>query len=85
MRDETQLHPTHPGEVLAEEFLAPKGLSVAANRVSEIVVERRSITGDTALRLAAAFGTTPEFWMGFQMRWELAVAVRRGVGEVTPL
>lgn len=94
MRDETQLHPTHPGEVLAEEFLAPKGLSVAAlarhvgvaaNRVSEIVAERRSITGDTALRLAAAFGTTPEFWMGLQMRWELAVAVRRGVGEVTPL
>jgi addiction module HigA family antidote len=46
--------------------------------VSEIVAGRRAITGDTALRLAAAFGTTLEFWMGFQMRWELVVAGRRG-------
>lgn len=85
------LDPVHPGEVLAEEFLAPKGLSAAAlarhigvpaNRVSEIVAGRRAITGDTALRFAAAFGTSPEFWMGLQMRWDLAVAARRGVGEI---
>ena len=91
MLDDTSLTPVHPGGVLAEEFLAPKGLSAAAlarhtgvpaNRVSEIVVGRRNITGDTALRLAAAFGTSPEFWMGLQMRWELAMAARRGVGEI---
>lgn len=88
------LEPVHPGEVLAEEFLVPKGLSAAAlarhigvpaNRVSEIVAGRRNITGDTALRLAAAFGTSAEFWMGLQMRWELAVAARRGVGDLRPL
>lgn len=80
MLDQSKLDPVHPGEVLAEEFLAPKGLSAAAlarhigvpaNRVSEIVAGRQTITGDTALRLAAAFETTPEFWMGLQMRWEL--------------
>lgn len=93
MLDDTSLDPVHPGEILAEEFLAPKGLSAAAlarhiglpaNRVSEIVAGRRNITGDTALRLAAAFGASAEFWMGLQMRWELAVAARREVGDVTP-
>jgi antitoxin HigA-1 len=88
------LDPVHPGEVLAEEFLVPKGLSAAAlarhigvpaNRVSEIIAGRRAITGDTALRLAAAFGTTPEFWMGLQMRWELVLAARRGVGQIGTL
>jgi len=95
MLDDISLAPVHPpGEVLAEEFLAPKGLSAAAlarhigvpaNRVSEIVAGRRNIKGDTALRLAAAFGTSAEFWMGLQMRWELAAAARRGVGDVQPL
>ena len=94
MLDDRSLTPVHPGEVLAEEFLAPKGLSAAAlarhigvpaNRVSEIVAGRRNITGDTALRLAATFGTSAEFWMGLQMRWDLAVAARRGVGELGPL
>ena len=85
-RGGTDLDPIHPGEVLGEEFLVPMSLSAAAfarqigvpaNRVSEIVAGRRSITGDTALRLAAAFGTTAEFWMNLQKAWELAVA-RRG-------
>ena len=62
-----RLAPVHPGEVLAEEFLRPFGLSASAlarrigvpgNRVSEIAAGRRAVTGDTALRLAAAFGTT---------------------------
>ena len=88
------LDPVHPGEILSEEFLDPKGLSAAAlarqigvpaNRVSEIVAGRRAITGDTALRLAAAFGTTAEFWMVLQMRWDLAVAMRQGVGEINPV
>ena len=77
------LAPVHPGEVLSEEFLKPLELSanalaarigVPGNRVSMIVAGRRGITGDTALRLAAAFGTTPEFWMNLQKNWELAVA-----------
>ncbi len=88
------LDPVHPGEILAEEFLAPKGLSAAAlarqigvpaNRVSEIVAGRRAITGDTALRLSAAFGTTAEFWMVLQMRWDLTVAAQRGIDPITPI
>jgi len=91
MLDQPKLDPVHPGEVLAEEFLAPKGLSAAAlarhieapaNWGAQIVDGRRAITGDTALRLAAAFRTTPEFWMGLQMRWELVVAGRRGVKRI---
>jgi addiction module HigA family antidote len=75
-----RLAPVHPGEVLAEDFLEPLGLSanalarrigVPGNRVSMIVAGKRGVTGDTALRLAAAFGTTPEFWMNLQkgMSW----------------
>lgn len=80
---EARLAPIHPGEVLFEEFLRPMGLSaralatridVPANRVSTIVAGKRGITGDTALRLASALGTTPEFWMNLQKSWELAVA-----------
>ena len=75
-----RLAPVHPGEVLGEEFLVPLNLSagaladrigVPANRISEIVAGRRGVTGDTALRLAAAFGTTAEFWMTLQANWEL--------------
>ncbi|MBC2833983.1 HigA family addiction module antidote protein [Gemmobacter straminiformis] len=89
-----RLAPVHPGEVLAEEFLAPKRLSAAAlarhigvpaNRISEIVAGRRAITGDTALRLATAFGTTAEFWMGLQMRWELEVARDAPALPILPL
>ena len=79
----TTLSPIHPGEVLSEDFLKPMGLSsnalaaridVPGNRISMIVAGKRSITGDTALRLAAAFATTPDFWMNLQKDWELAVA-----------
>ncbi|TFL19862.1 HigA family addiction module antitoxin [Jannaschia formosa] len=85
------LAPVHPGEVLSEEFLTPLGLSasalarrigVPANRVSSIVAGKRAVTGDTALRLALAFGTTPEFWMRLQMGWDLAVARDGFEGEV---
>ncbi|WP_309665569.1 HigA family addiction module antitoxin [Tabrizicola sp.] len=86
-----KIDPVHPGEILGEEFLVPLGMSAAAlargigvpaNRVSEIVAGRRSVTGDTALRLAAAFGTTAEFWMNLQKGWELAVARREWTGGV---
>jgi addiction module HigA family antidote len=75
--------PLHPGEMLREEFLTPMGLSanalalalsVPATRISEIVNERRGITGDTALRLGRFFGMTPEFWMNLQSTYELETA-----------
>ena len=72
--------PLHPGEMLREEFMKPLGLSanalamelhVPVSRISEILRERRGITGDTALRLARYFNMSPEFWMGIQTRFEL--------------
>jgi len=69
-----KLHPVHPGEVLLEEFLKPMGLSqnrvaldigVPARRINEIVLGRRGITADTALRLARYFGVSAQFWMGY--------------------
>jgi len=75
--------PTHPGEVLREDFLKPLGLSqyalakaldVPQVRVSEIVNGKRAITPDTALRLARYFGTSPEFWVGMQATYDLEMA-----------
>ena len=75
--------PARPGEILREEFLEPMGLSVYAlakaikvprSRVNDIVLGRRTITADTALRLARYFGTTPEFWINLQARYNLEVA-----------
>lgn len=80
MRD---LPPIHPGEILREEFLVPLGLSayrlakdisVPVTRIQDILAERRGITGDTALRLARYFGTTPEFWLNMQRDYELESA-----------
>ncbi|PPQ28015.1 HigA family addiction module antitoxin [Rhodopila globiformis] len=76
----------HPGEVLAEEFMKPYGLSanrlanaldVPANRITAIINGTRGITGETALLLAHAFGTTPAFWLNLQSRYELDVAKSR--------
>ena len=78
-----KLHPVHPGEVLLEEFLKPMGLSqnrlalnigVPPRRINEIVLEKRRITADTALRLARFFGTSPEFWLGLQAQHDLDLA-----------
>ena len=72
--------PTHPGEMLLEEFLKPLGLSQAeasvrmqmtTNRLNEIVKGRRGVTADTAWRLSALLGTSPELWMNLQMNWDL--------------
>ena len=77
------LAPTHPGEVLAEEFMKPLGKSSHAlaarigepgDRVARFVAGIPAVSVDTALRLAAAFGTTAEFWMNLQKGYELAVA-----------
>lgn len=73
----------HPGEILREEFIKPHGLSsrklaqelgVPAPRINDIVLERRGITADTALRLAKFFDTTPKFWMNLQVSYELRAA-----------
>jgi antitoxin HigA-1 len=70
----------HPGEILREEFLKPMGISVyqlarqiylTRSRINDIVLERRAITADTALRLARFFGTTPLFWMNMQASYDL--------------
>ena len=75
--------PTHPGEVLREDFLKPMGLSqyalakaigVPQIRVSEIVNAKRAVTPDTALRLARYFKTTAEFWIGMQSTYDLETA-----------
>ncbi len=81
-----KLKPVHPGEVLREEFLVPSGLSqnrlaneigVPPRRINEIVLEKRRITADTALRLARYFRMTPDFWMGLQVDYDLAVETDR--------
>lgn len=80
---EGKLKPIHPGEVLYEEFLKPMKLSqnqvalsirVPARRINEIVLGKRGITADTALRLGRYFNMSPQFWMGLQMDYELDVA-----------
>jgi addiction module HigA family antidote len=83
------MRPIHPGEILREEFLVPLGLSanalskllyVPVTRINDIVRERRGITGDTALRLARYFGTTPQFWINLQAAYDLRNA-EQAVGK----
>jgi len=76
--------PLHPGKVLADELkdvgVSPTELArqiqVPPNRLSEIIRARRSITGDTALRLSHWFGTTPQFWMNLQSAYDLRLAAQ---------
>jgi len=81
----THRPPTHPGEMLREEFLKPLGMTqsdlaerigVSYVRVNELVNEKRGVTPDTALRLSRLFGTTPEFWLNGQRNWDLWHAMR---------
>lgn len=76
----TELANIHPGEVLLEEFLKPMGLSqnrlareigVPPRRINEIVLRKRAISADTAVRLARYFGTSEKFWMGLQTDYDL--------------
>ena len=78
-----KMPPLHPGEILLEEFLKPMGLSqnrlaldirLPARRINEIVHGKRSITADTALRLAKYFDMSAKFWMGLQTDYDLDVA-----------
>ena len=77
------LAPVHPGEILAEDFMAPRNLTanalalalrVAPNRISDIVRGKRSITAETALRLGRYFGTSPDFWANLQAHYDLELA-----------
>jgi len=80
VRVPTHREPTHPGEILLEEFLKPMGLSqrdlargirVPYQRINELINRRRGITPGTSLRLAKFFGTSAGFWMNFQLRLDL--------------
>ena len=84
-----KLVPVHPGEILSEEFLKPMGVSqnrlalalgVPARRINEIVLRKRGISADTALRLSAYFGNSADFWLGIQMDYDLDTA-RIDTGE----
>jgi addiction module HigA family antidote len=81
----------HPGEVLREEFLKPlsitpyrlaKEIHVPVPRINEIVLERRGITADTALRLAKFFDTTPQFWMNLQDTYEVRCALKNSKADI---
>lgn len=86
-----KLEPVHPGEILFEEFLVPlelsqnalaRGVGVPPRRINEIVHGNRRVTADTALRLGRFFGTSPEFWLGLQMHYELDVESDRLKGRL---
>ena len=85
--------PIHPGEILADELkeigvtssALARQMDVPANRISEIIRGRRSITGDTALRLGHWFGTTPQFWINLQTAYDLRVAAEQAGAAIEKL
>ena len=97
IRIPTHRAPTHPGEMLLEEFLKPMGITqrdlsntinVPYQRVNEIINGRRGISPGTALRLAKAFGVSADFWMNIQLRWDLYFAKQSesdAIDKITPL
>jgi len=98
MSKQNKLPPIHPGEILREEFMRPMGISqnalaralrVPPRRINEIVLEKRGISADTALRLARYFNTTAEMWIGLQTDYDLRMArfqkQRRIFREVEPM
>ncbi|HEX9945448.1 MAG TPA: HigA family addiction module antitoxin [Thermoanaerobaculia bacterium] len=87
----TQIPPVHPGEILLEEFLKPLGLSqyrlakdigVPGRRINEIVLGKRSLSADTALRLAQYFRNSPQFWLNLQSHYDLEVEKDRLGGRL---
>ena len=91
MRIPTDREPTHPGEMLLQEFLLPLGMTqrdlataihVPYQRVNEVVRKRRGVTPSTALRLSKFLGTSPDFWMSLQLRWDLYHAQRAEAGQI---
>jgi addiction module HigA family antidote len=91
MAGKQKLAPVHPGEVLLKDFLRPlqmsqyrlaRGLSVPPRRINEIVLGKRAITADTALRLARFFGTSDRFWLNLQAAYDLDVERDRLAGRL---
>ena len=91
IRVPTHREPTHPGDMLLEEFLKPLGLTqrdlaagihVPYQRVNELVNKRRGMTPSTALRLSKFLGTSADFWMNLQLRWDLYQASRSEAAEL---
>ena len=91
IRVPTHREPTHPGEMLLEEFLKPmaltqrhlaEGIHVPYQRINELVNRKRGMTPSTALRIAKFFGTSAAFWMNLQLRWDL---YRAGIEEAEEL
>jgi len=83
---EMEAPPVHPGEVLREDFLKPLGLTqsqlakelgVSFRAINELVNEKRDLSPEMAIRLAKRFGTSPQFWLGFQMDYDLWKAAKR--------
>lgn len=95
--EDDRIEPIHPGEILMEDFIAGFGITqnklavsigVPPRRINEIVLGKRGISADTAIRLARYFGTSEEFWMNLQSHYELRVerrALRQIVASITPL
>ena len=86
-----KIAPIHPGEILQSEFIEPMGFSqnklalalgVPARRINEIVLGKRSISADTALRLSRYFGNSAQFWLGLQMDYDLDVAEDRSAEKI---
>lgn len=91
VRIPTDREPTHPGEMLLHEFLQPLGLTqrelatathVPFQRVNEVVRGRRGVSPSTALRLSKFLGTSPEFWLNLQLRWDLYRAMRAEAEQI---
>jgi antitoxin HigA-1 len=85
------LRPIHPGEVLREGYLNPLGMStnalaialkIPALRINDIVLEKRGITPETALRLARYFGSSPEFWLNLQTAYDLRVTKQKAITDI---
>ena len=97
VRIPTHREPTHPGEMLLEEFLKPMGITqrqlseaikVPYQRINEIINRKRGITPSTALRLAKYLGTSEDFWLNLQLRWDLYRTVKKErdvLKRITPL
>ena len=87
---QNRMPPVHPGEILREELaelrLSARGLArrldVPTNRITAILNEKRSLTPDTALRLARYFGTTPEFWLNLQQTYDLKIVRQNKEAEI---
>lgn len=87
-----KMRPVHPGEILREDVLAPLGMSarqfasalgVPANRISQILAAKRAVTADTALRIARLLGSTPDFWLRLQVRYDLKTQQNVAGAEIT--